>query len=70
VKRAIDLILSVPGLIVLAPLLAALALLIKLDSPGPLFATRQLVRCFAALFGPLLILIPGVHWRGRRKEGA
>src|SRR5207245_5742371 len=32
-----DLILSLLGLIVLAPLLAALALLIKLDSPGPVF---------------------------------
>src|SRR5713101_9662584 len=36
-KRSFDLILSLLGLIVLAPLLAALALLIKLDSPGPVF---------------------------------
>jgi len=36
-KRSFDLILSLLGLIVLAPPLAALALLIKLDSPGPVF---------------------------------
>lgn len=36
-KRAFDLLLSLPGLIVLAPILAVLALLIKLDSPGPVF---------------------------------
>jgi|SRR2546422_4357700 len=36
-KRSFDLILSLLGLIILAPLLAALALLIKLDSPGPVF---------------------------------
>jgi lipopolysaccharide/colanic/teichoic acid biosynthesis glycosyltransferase len=50
VKRAIDLILSVPGLIVLAPLLAALALLIKLDSPGPVFYRGVRVGRFGAPF--------------------
>ena len=36
-KRVIDLLVSGVGLIVLSPLLAALALWIKLDSPGPVF---------------------------------
>jgi lipopolysaccharide/colanic/teichoic acid biosynthesis glycosyltransferase len=36
-KRVIDLLVSGVGLMVLSPLLAALALWIKLDSPGPVF---------------------------------
>ena len=36
-KRTIDLLISGVGLIVLSPVLAALALWIKLDSPGPVF---------------------------------
>ena len=40
-KRAMDVLLSVVGLIVLAPLFALLAILIKLESPGPVFF-RQL----------------------------
>ena len=42
-KRLLDLAIAVPALIVLAPLLAFLALLIRLDSPGPaLFRQRRL----------------------------
>ncbi len=37
VKRALDLTLTIPVLVLLAPLLLVLALLIKLDSPGPVF---------------------------------
>lgn len=37
VKRAMDLTLSTLGLIALSPVLAALALWVKLDSPGPVF---------------------------------
>lgn len=36
-KRIYDIIFTVPGLIVLSPLFAVLALWIKLDSPGPVF---------------------------------
>jgi exopolysaccharide biosynthesis polyprenyl glycosylphosphotransferase len=36
-KRATDLALTMPALVVLAPVFALLALLIKLDSPGPVF---------------------------------
>jgi len=37
VKRTMDLVLSTLGLLVLAPLFALIAALIKLDSPGPVF---------------------------------
>jgi exopolysaccharide biosynthesis polyprenyl glycosylphosphotransferase len=37
VKRTTDLALTIPALVFLAPLLALLALMIKLDSPGPVF---------------------------------
>jgi exopolysaccharide biosynthesis polyprenyl glycosylphosphotransferase len=37
VKRALDLTLATAGLLALVPLLAFLALLVKLDSPGPVF---------------------------------
>ena len=37
VKRTLDLVLTIPGLIFLAPLLAAVAIAIRLDSPGPVF---------------------------------
>jgi polysaccharide biosynthesis protein PslA len=40
-KRAFDLLLSVTGLIILLPLLATIALAIKLDSPGPVFFRQR-----------------------------
>jgi exopolysaccharide biosynthesis polyprenyl glycosylphosphotransferase len=36
-KRTMDVVLAAAGLVVLAPLLAVIAVLIKLDSPGPVF---------------------------------
>jgi len=42
-KRTLDLILSLVGLALLWPLLASLALWIKLDSPGPVFYRGQRV---------------------------
>jgi exopolysaccharide biosynthesis polyprenyl glycosylphosphotransferase len=36
-KRTTDLALTIPALVVLAPLFALLALMIKIDSPGPVF---------------------------------
>lgn len=42
-KRILDLMIAVPVLIVIAPLLIAVAILIKLDSPGPaLFCQKRL----------------------------
>jgi Undecaprenyl-phosphate glucose phosphotransferase len=37
VKRAMDIVLSFVGLVVLSPLMALLAVLVKLTSPGPIF---------------------------------
>jgi Undecaprenyl-phosphate glucose phosphotransferase len=43
VKRAMDVVLSALGLIVLSPLLALIAVLVKLSSPGPVFYRQE--RC-------------------------
>jgi len=40
-KRLMDLCLSFPSLILLAPLMALVAILIKMDSPGPVFSFRS-----------------------------
>ncbi len=40
-KRAFDLVLSVPALILLSPVLCAIAVLIKRGSPGPVFFTQE-----------------------------
>ena len=42
-KRAFDLLLAGLGLVALAPLLAAIALAIRLDSPGPVFYRQERV---------------------------
>ncbi|HEX6705416.1 MAG TPA: sugar transferase [Albitalea sp.] len=45
-KRLFDLVLAAIGLLLLSPLLAAIALWIKLDSPGPVFFRQERVgRC-------------------------
>jgi len=43
VKRGLDLAITVPVLILMAPVLLAIALLIKFDSPGPVFYTQERV---------------------------
>jgi Undecaprenyl-phosphate glucose phosphotransferase len=43
VKRAMDIVLSLVALVVLSPLLALIALLVKLTSPGPVFYRQE--RC-------------------------
>lgn len=43
VKRVIDVILSLGGLIVLSPLLAGIAIAIKIDDPGPVVFTQKRV---------------------------
>ncbi|WP_336486295.1 undecaprenyl-phosphate glucose phosphotransferase [Methylobacterium nigriterrae] len=41
IKRAFDLTVALAALVLLAPLMAAVALLIKLDSPGPVFFRQR-----------------------------
>ena len=36
-KRALDLVIAIPGLVMTSPLLAAAAIAVKLDAPGPVF---------------------------------
>jgi Undecaprenyl-phosphate glucose phosphotransferase len=43
VKRGMDMVLSAIGLVVLSPLLALIAVLVKLSSPGPIFYRQE--RC-------------------------
>jgi len=40
-KRLLDIALTVPVLILIAPLMAVVAILIKLDSPGPIFFKQE-----------------------------
>ena len=49
-KRLFDLLFAIPGLLVLSPLLAAIAILIKIDSPGPVFFRQERVGQNGALF--------------------
>jgi Undecaprenyl-phosphate glucose phosphotransferase len=42
-KRAFDLALAAPGLVVLSPLMLAIALWVKLDSPGPVLYSQERV---------------------------
>ena len=49
-KRAFDLVLSLAGLIFLAPVFAAIALAVKLDSPGPVFFKQRRVGVGGRLF--------------------
>lgn len=49
-KRLFDLLLSSLGLLLLAPLLLALALAVKLDSPGPVFFRQTRVGRFGKPF--------------------
>lgn len=43
IKRAMDLVLSALGIVLLSPLMMAIALAIKLTSPGPVFFTQERV---------------------------
>lgn len=49
-KRALDLLFAIGGLLLLAPLMALLALVVKLDSPGPVFFRQQRVGRFGVPF--------------------
>lgn len=43
IKRAIDVVLSFGGLVVLSPIYAGIAIVIKIDDPGPVFFTQKRV---------------------------
>lgn len=49
-KRALDVLCSAAGLIVLGPFLLAVALLVRLDSPGPVFFRQERVGRFGRTF--------------------
>lgn len=49
-KRTFDLALTIPGLVVLAPVFAVIALLIKRDSAGPVFFRQVRVGCNGRAF--------------------
>jgi len=53
VKRALDIVLSLVGIIALSPLLLAVALWIKLDSPGPVLFRQRRVGKDKVLFNIL-----------------
>ncbi len=53
VKRTFDLVLSAAALVVLAPVLLALAVLVKLSSPGPVFYRQERVGRDGRLFAML-----------------
>ena len=43
IKRIFDLALTIPGLVLLTPVLGALALVVRLDSPGPALYRRRVM---------------------------
>jgi exopolysaccharide biosynthesis polyprenyl glycosylphosphotransferase len=49
-KRTFDVALTIPGLVVLAPVFAVVALLIKRDSPGPVFFRQVRMGCNGRTF--------------------
>ena len=49
-KRVFDIVIAAIALLLLAPLLLAIALLVKLDSPGPVFFRQERVGRFGRLF--------------------
>jgi exopolysaccharide biosynthesis polyprenyl glycosylphosphotransferase len=49
-KRTFDLALTIPGLVALAPVFALIALLIKRDSPGPVFFRQVRMGCNGQTF--------------------
>lgn len=49
-KRAVDICVSLVGLVLLAPLFVVLGVLIRLDSPGPVFFRQRRVGCGGRLF--------------------
>ena len=53
IKLALDLGLTIPALIILSPLLLLVAIIIKIDSPGPVFHRREVMGVNGKKFGAL-----------------
>ena len=49
-KRSFDIVVCIVALLLLAPLMTAIALFVKLDSPGPVFFRQERVGRFGRLF--------------------
>ena len=50
IKAIFDYALTIPGLIVISPLLLLIALLVKIDSPGPIFYRRRVLGLNGRIF--------------------
>jgi exopolysaccharide biosynthesis polyprenyl glycosylphosphotransferase len=64
-KTTLDLAITIPGLIVIAPLLALIALLIKLDSPGPVFYRRRVFGLYGREFDAFKFRTMYADWQQR-----
>lgn len=67
-KRVIDLVIAIPSLIILTPLFVLIAVLIKLDSVGPVFFQQIRVGQWGQTFGCLKFRSMYVDAEERKKE--
>jgi lipopolysaccharide/colanic/teichoic acid biosynthesis glycosyltransferase len=67
-KRALDIVLALIGLAILSPLFAVVAVLIKLDSPGPVFFRQRRVGLGGRLFRiyKFRTMVQGAYQMGSR----
>ncbi|MBM4430775.1 MAG: sugar transferase [Chloroflexi bacterium] len=64
-KTTLDLAITLPGLIVISPLLALIAILIKLDSPGPVFHRRRVFGLYGREFDAFKFRTMYADWQQR-----
>jgi exopolysaccharide biosynthesis polyprenyl glycosylphosphotransferase len=64
-KNGLDLLLTIPLLIVLAPVLAVIALLIRLDSPGPAIYCRRVLGMGGREFDAYKFRTMRVDWKAK-----
>ena len=67
-KRSFDVLFTVPALILLSPLLVAIAIAIKLDSPGPVFYKSERIGKKGRVFRCLKFRTMGTDAEKRRAE--
>jgi lipopolysaccharide/colanic/teichoic acid biosynthesis glycosyltransferase len=72
IKRIFDFVAAAAGLVLLAPLFAVAAVLVKLDSPGPVFFRQQRVGIHGRLFRifKFRTMVSTRRRRGRSPSGA